>query len=182
MELSYGYSYSNLWRNFGIVCAFAVAFISVLLAFTEWNTASALEVGSTMFVRSKKGKGAVVEAVVADKPVDEEKSSGSGGATPATVTATATGSPVTRSTTAQERELQEKALKNLEATPDLFSWQDLVYTVPVGKGETRRLLDQVSGYVSPGKLTALMGESGAGKVSFGVHLLSLSFLARLAEL
>src|SRR5258708_23820963 len=30
---------------------------------------------------------------------------------------------------------------------------------------SRRLLEDVSGYVAPGKLTALMGESGAGKVS-----------------
>ena len=29
----------------------------------------------------------------------------------------------------------------------------------------RRLLNDISGYVPPGKLTALMGESGAGRVS-----------------
>lgn len=48
---------------------------------------------------------------------------------------------------------------------DNFTWQNLRYIVPVGKGQTRQLLDDVSGYVVPGKLTALMGESGAGKVS-----------------
>ncbi len=48
---------------------------------------------------------------------------------------------------------------------DVFTWRHLEYDVRVGKGETRRLLDDVSGYVAPGKLTALMGESGAGKVS-----------------
>jgi ATP-binding cassette subfamily G (WHITE) protein 2 (SNQ2) len=36
--------------------------------------------------------------------------------------------------------------------------------VPVSGGK-RQLLDDISGYVVPGKLTALMGESGAGKVS-----------------
>jgi ATP-binding cassette subfamily G (WHITE) protein 2 (SNQ2) len=46
---------------------------------------------------------------------------------------------------------------------DTFSWQHLRYTVPVSGGE-RQLLDDISGYVVPGKLTALMGESGAGKV------------------
>ena len=48
---------------------------------------------------------------------------------------------------------------------DVFTWRHLEYDVRLGKGETRRLLDDVSGYVAPGKLTALMGESGAGKVS-----------------
>ena len=48
---------------------------------------------------------------------------------------------------------------------DVFTWRHLEYDVRVGKGETRRLLEDVSGYVAPGKLTALMGESGAGKVS-----------------
>ena len=33
------------------------------------------------------------------------------------------------------------------------------------KGEERRLLDNVSGWVKPGTLTALMGVSGAGKTT-----------------
>ena len=48
---------------------------------------------------------------------------------------------------------------------DVFTWQHIQYDVPVGGGNTRRLLDNVSGYVAPGKLTALMGESGAGKTT-----------------
>lgn len=43
---------------------------------------------------------------------------------------------------------------------DVFSWQHVQYVVPVGGGQHKRLLDDVSGYVAPGKLTALMGESG----------------------
>ena len=50
---------------------------------------------------------------------------------------------------------------------DVFTWRHLEYDVRLGKGETRRLLEDISGYVAPGKLTALMGESGAGKVSRG---------------
>ena len=47
---------------------------------------------------------------------------------------------------------------------DVFTWKNVHYDVTIKKGETRRLLDDISGFVAPGKLTALMGESGAGKV------------------
>jgi ATP-binding cassette subfamily G (WHITE) protein 2 (SNQ2) len=47
---------------------------------------------------------------------------------------------------------------------DVFTWRHVQYDVSLKKGETRRLLDDISGFVAPGKLTALMGESGAGKV------------------
>ena len=51
-----------------------------------------------------------------------------------------------------------------EKMTDTFSWEGLNYTVPIGGGGGRKLLNDISGYVVPGKLTALMGESGAGKV------------------
>ena len=57
----------------------------------------------------------------------------------------------------------EKALATADEMTDTFSWEGLNYTVPVCSGE-RKLLNDISGYVVPGKLTALMGESGAGKV------------------
>ena len=45
---------------------------------------------------------------------------------------------------------------------NVFSWRKVRYTIPVKGGGERVLLDDISGYVTPGKLTALMGESGAG--------------------
>lgn len=46
----------------------------------------------------------------------------------------------------------------------ILTWEGLNYDVPV-PGGTRRLLNNVYGYVRPGELTALMGSSGAGKTT-----------------
>ncbi|KAI6382872.1 hypothetical protein MCOR25_000388 [Pyricularia grisea] len=46
----------------------------------------------------------------------------------------------------------------------VLTWENLTYDVPV-PGGTRRLLNNVFGYVKPGQLTALMGASGAGKTT-----------------
>lgn len=45
-----------------------------------------------------------------------------------------------------------------------FLWDSLCYDVKV-KGGSRRLLDNVEGWIQPGSLTALMGASGAGKTT-----------------
>jgi ABC-type multidrug transport system ATPase subunit len=52
----------------------------------------------------------------------------------------------------------------LSPQKDIFTWRNVVYDINI-KGEPRRLLDHVSGWVKPGTLTALMGVSGAGKTT-----------------
>ena len=75
----------------------------------------------------------------------------------------------------------EQALAAQPKMCDIFSWQDIEYTVTLPHGEQRRLLDAVSGYVVPGKLTALMGESGAGKVSTDPIMFYRVFLIRMED-
>ena len=58
---------------------------------------------------------------------------------------------------------KNQAMKEQLKMTKTFSWRHLNYAVSVS-GDRRLLLDDVSGFVAPGKLTALMGESGAGKV------------------
>ena len=46
----------------------------------------------------------------------------------------------------------------------ILTWERLCYDVPISGG-TKRLLNDLYGYVRPGELTALMGASGAGKTT-----------------
>lgn len=61
-------------------------------------------------------------------------------------------------------EKQEEQVKALPAQKDIFTWRDVTLDIKI-KGEPRRLLDGISGWVKPGTLTALMGTSGAGKTT-----------------
>ncbi|THH03170.1 hypothetical protein EW145_g6471 [Phellinidium pouzarii] len=56
--------------------------------------------------------------------------------------------------------VHDKAQKEIPLT-NVFAWRNLQYEAPGNTGH--KLLDDISGYVAPGKLTALMGECGAGK-------------------
>ncbi|KAF3390297.1 Multidrug resistance protein CDR1 [Penicillium rolfsii] len=53
---------------------------------------------------------------------------------------------------------------NLQKQTSVVQWQNLCYDINI-KGEDRRILDNVNGWVKPGTATALMGVSGAGKTT-----------------
>lgn len=135
-----------LYQNLGIVIAFTIFFMILLLIFTEFNTSLA---GATSVVLFKQGSNtsALQSAASPNANSDEEKTR------------------VPSSTTSESdarRENKEDVREALEHQPKMkntFTWQHVYYEVT-----GRRLLNDVSGYVAPGKLTALMGESGAGKV------------------
>jgi ATP-binding cassette subfamily G (WHITE) protein 2 (SNQ2) len=52
----------------------------------------------------------------------------------------------------------------LARNESIFTWDHLSYTVKVPGGH-RKLLDDITGWVKPGQLGALMGSSGAGKTT-----------------
>lgn len=125
------------------MCAFGLAFVITYLTFTEFNTGSAGETSTLLFKRGSKN---VQEHVTT---TDEEK-----------VTIEAA-SPDPESALQGD----EKVVVATPVMSDIFTWQHLTYTIPLPDGGTRKLLDDVSGYVAPGKLTALVGASGAGKTT-----------------
>lgn len=122
-----------------------IGFISVLLFLTEANNGSVGESSATVFKRGSRSE----IAEEAEKAVgnDEEKAQA--------------GPPEVREKSPEEA---QRALANTKVESSVFSWHDLRYSIPIDRGQQRLLLEDVSGYVEPGKLTALMGESGAGKV------------------
>jgi ATP-binding cassette subfamily G (WHITE) protein 2 (SNQ2) len=110
----------------------------------------AVETAVTLFKRGSKRKPVGSSPADASSVHDPEKGptpdGGSGAATPAG-TLTPGG--------------QNALSRAVSAVDNVFTWRNVTYTVSTKDGD-RRLLDNISGYVPPGKLTALMGESGAG--------------------
>ena len=124
------------------------AFLVVYLFFTEVNTTSATDFSRVLF----KVGGRSPQHGSAPRPSEDEKSF-----------------VQDVNTTYGKRVRPPRAQKSIarreaQAKGDVFSWRNVRYSVSTNEGQ-RVLLDNVAGYVAPGRLTALMGESGAGKVS-----------------
>ncbi|KAG5984504.1 hypothetical protein E4U55_004497 [Claviceps digitariae] len=146
---NYEYSYSHVWRNFGILVGFLLFFLATYFVTVEVNSATSSTAEALVFRRGHvpayllKGETHAVqndEAPAAASSNDKATNGNNGEKGP------------------------EEAKAALAPHKDIFTWRDVVYDIEI-KGEPRRLLDHVSGWVRPGTLTALMGVSGAGKTT-----------------
>ncbi|KAE8351305.1 ABC-2 type transporter-domain-containing protein [Aspergillus coremiiformis] len=135
IEQYYQYSYSHLWRNFGILIAFLIFFHVLYLTATEFNTADKSKAEALVF-----RPGHAPEYLQGGEDVEAEKTNPT-----------------------MEVRADADSIR-LPEQKDILSWRSLCYDIPVKDG-TRRLLDDVNGWVKPGTLTALMGVSGAGKTT-----------------
>jgi ATP-binding cassette subfamily G (WHITE) protein 2 (SNQ2) len=145
LSTSFEYSRSNLWRNFGVLIAFAVLYLLVTVIATETLSFAKSGGGALVFKKSKRAKKAVKE-----ETSDEEK-----------VTA---GTSSGNSSDAAAAANEEEALDSISSSESVFTWKDVEYTVPYQGGE-RKILNKVNGYAKPGVMVALVGASGAGKTT-----------------
>ncbi|KAI4945647.1 hypothetical protein J4E91_007990 [Alternaria rosae] len=137
IEVSYSYSWSHVWRNFGILWAFLIFFMVTYFVAVEVNSSTSNTAEQLVFRRGH------VPAYMQPGGKGSDEESGE----------------------ARQGE-QEGAgdVSAIEEQKGVFTWRDVVYDIEI-KGEPRRLLDHVSGFVKPGSMTALMGVSGAGKTT-----------------
>lgn len=143
IAVNYSYSYSHVWRNFGILLAFLFAFMIIYFVAVELNSSTSSTAEVLVFRRGHVP--AYLQNMTKGKANDQE-----------------TQAP---EKAAQRTEKEEGEDVNvIPPQTDIFTWKDVKYDIPVKEG-TRRLLDNVSGFVKPGTLTALMGTSGAGKTT-----------------
>ena len=138
---TYRYSVAHLWRNFGIVIAWWIAYMIVTAIALERSSGRDRSKSSLVFKCGKTTRSLRQE-------VDVEKSY------------TANVQSSSTSITAVEPPNDSGLMQN-EA---VFTWDRLSYTVSVPGGK-RKLLDNITGWVKPGQLGALMGSSGAGKTT-----------------
>ena len=145
LDSQFGYSYSHIWRNLGFMFAFMIFFFCLYLFATEFNSATDSTAEVLVFRRGH----VPADLVAAEKAVkNDEEAPSTGGAAVAE----------------NPDKEQEEKVQALAPQTDIFTWINVCYDIKI-KDEPRRLLDNVSGWVKPGTLTALMGVSGAGKTT-----------------
>ncbi|KAL4913022.1 ABC-2 type transporter-domain-containing protein [Aspergillus aurantiobrunneus] len=145
---NYGYSYDHVWRNFGILIVFFIAFMLIYFVASELNSSTTSTAEALIFRRGHEPEHMRPGYV---KPVADEEN----------VIEMLSVKPEKKGFSKELKESKERPLSRQE---DIFTWKDICYDIEI-KGEPRRLLDNVSGWVKPGTLTALMGVSGAGKTT-----------------
>ncbi|KAF6844228.1 ABC transporter [Colletotrichum musicola] len=154
IEASFTYTRAHLWRNFGFLWAFFLAFAFLTALGMERMKPNTGGGAITVFKRGQVPK--KLENTIATggrgKKGDEESG------------AVTNGSQTVADDGATKEKGSENTMDQVARNETVFTFRDVNYTIPFEKGQ-RKLLSGVQGYVRPGKLTALMGASGAGKTT-----------------
>lgn len=141
LATTFEYYPEHLWRNLGILFAIMCFLCVVYLLATEFMTAQLSKGEVLVFRRGQEPE---------TKPINDEEAQQAHGLFPPAID--------------QEIHHDAKILDGTKNNAATFLWDELSYDVKVKSG-SRRLLDNVEGWIEPGCLTALMGASGAGKTT-----------------
>ncbi|KAJ4368375.1 Multidrug resistance protein [Neocucurbitaria cava] len=143
MYETWGYQEKHLWRNLGIMIALMVFYGSLYVICSEVISLQPSRGEILLFPKQKIKSGRIAN--------DEE-------AQPTSF--------VPNQGMDQVREKSEvyDAGHMIDSDAATFVWKDLSYEIKVGK-TSKRILDNIEGWVKPRTMTALMGASGAGKTT-----------------
>jgi ATP-binding cassette subfamily G (WHITE) protein 2 (SNQ2) len=146
IQTGFTYSRAHLWRNFGIIIGWLILFVSLTMLGMELQRPNKGGSAVTVFKRSEAPK-AVQDVIKGSSPQRDEESAEKDG--------------IASNKNDSDTSVSSGKVQDIAKNTAIFTWQDVNYTIPY-KGGQRQLLQNVEGYVKPGRLTALMGASGSG--------------------
>ncbi|KAF3025191.1 hypothetical protein E8E15_002689 [Penicillium rubens] len=149
IQTGFTYSRAHLWRNFGIIIGWLILFVSLTMLGMELQRPNKGGSAVTVFKRSEAPK-AVQDVIKGSSPQRDEESAEKDG--------------IASNKNDSDTSVSSGKVQDIAKNTAIFTWQDVNYTIPY-KGGQRQLLQNVEGYVKPGRLTALMGASGSGKTT-----------------
>ncbi|PWY80723.1 hypothetical protein BO70DRAFT_387710 [Aspergillus heteromorphus CBS 117.55] len=141
IRATYEFTYHHVWRNFGILIAMMLGWMMIHLVVTEMISYTNTAPESLSFRRGnglKKG----------GNSADEE-----------------TGQSVVAINNSMVGDAQNKNPSFIPAQQGIFTWRDVTYKT-VFKREHRQILDQVTGWVKPGSLMAVMSVNEIERKAF----------------
>ncbi|KAG6012933.1 hypothetical protein E4U41_005190, partial [Claviceps citrina] len=160
IERSFTYSRSHLWRNFGFLWAFFLFFVALTALGMELMKPNAGGGAITVFKRGQVPRTLEKTIDTAGRGTgaggDEESGPGPGPVSHVTTPDMAEEKTVDGNSNSNSSD--QDTMRQVAKNETVFTFRDINYTIPYEQGE-RKLLQQVQGYVRPGKLTALMGAS-----------------------
>ncbi|KAI0383501.1 ABC-2 type transporter-domain-containing protein [Hypomontagnella monticulosa] len=144
INANFGFYHSHIWRNFGILIGYIIFFAIVYMLAAEYLSLEPSKGEVLVFRRNH------IASDAKNTHPDEES-----------------GKVATPPGKAQEvNDISDAPLDGNSENQNrsIFHWSDVCYDITI-KGQHRRILDRVDGWIKPGTLTALMGATGAGKTT-----------------
>lgn len=148
IEAGFNYSRSHLWRNLGILIGFFVFFVCLTMLGMERQKPNKGGGAVTVFKKGETPK--PIKNAVYNGRSSEDVESGEKDSTVSSISS-------------NQVHMSGANVQGLAKNTSVFTWKTVNYTIPYEGGQ-KKLLQDVQGYVKPGRLTALMGASGAGLV------------------